>query len=223
MGNVLSQNEGGMVLIKKEAPILKTHDHRKIYKDIYQIKPDKTIIQQLPELKYVSQQMTTSYNMNWDGRPEPIDEKWLAWKVVNQIKQFTKNQLDYKFKLMPPEIIWHEEKENKWLVDQMMVVADCVTDDIYEWALNRVIKNLRVSDLPTLTFVKSTPILCAQRLHVGDYKNTVETLAVLKENIEKQGYRVKGPHREIYLLPAMGCYPAEKCHTIVRVELEALN
>ena len=73
-------------MIKKEAQILKTHDHRKIYKDIYQIKPGKTIIQQLPELKYVSQQMTTSYNMNWDGRPEPIDERWLAWKVVNQIK-----------------------------------------------------------------------------------------------------------------------------------------
>ena len=123
--------KGGMILIKKEAQILKTHDHRKIYKDIYQIKPGKTIIQQLPELKYVSQQMTTSYNMNSDGRPEPIDERWLAWKVVNQIKQFTRKQLEYKFKLMPPEIIWHEEKDNKWLVDQMMVVADCVTDDIY--------------------------------------------------------------------------------------------
>ena len=160
-----SKMKGEMILIKKEEQILKTHDHRKIYKDIYQIKPGKTIIQQLPELKYVSQRMTTSYNMNWDGRPEPIDERWLAWKVVNQIKQFTRNQLEYKFKLMPPEIIWHEEKDNKWLVDQMMVVADCVTDDIYEWALNRVIKNLRVSDLPTITFVKSTPILCAQRLH----------------------------------------------------------
>ena len=44
-----------MILLKKEAQILKTHDHRKIYKDIYQIKPGKTIIQQLPELKYVLQ------------------------------------------------------------------------------------------------------------------------------------------------------------------------
>ena len=47
--------KGEMILIKKEAQILKTHDHRKIYKDIYQIKPGKTIIQQLPELKYVLQ------------------------------------------------------------------------------------------------------------------------------------------------------------------------
>lgn len=210
-------------MIKKDSKGLKTHDYREIYKDIYQIKRDKTIIQQLPELKYVSQRMTTSYNMNWDGRPEPIDEGWMAWKVVNQIKQFTRKELEYKFKLMPPEIIWHEEVENKkWLVDQMMVVAECVTDDIYEWALDQVKKNLRVSDLPTITFVKSPPVLCAQRLHVGDYKNTAETLDVLKEDIEKQGYRAKGPHREIYLLPAMGCYPAEKCHTIVRVELEAL-
>ena len=55
--------------------------------------------------------------------------------------------------------------------------------------------NPLVQDLPTIKFVKSTLILCAQRLHVGDYKNIVETLAVLKEDIEKQGYRVKGPHR----------------------------
>lgn len=196
----------------------------KFYKEIYQIKPGNTIIQQLPELKFVSQRMTTSYNMNWDGRPEPIDEKWLAWKVVNQIKQFTRKELEYKFKLMPPEIIWHEkDKDNKWLVDQMMVVADCVTDDIYEWALDRVKKSLRVSDLPTITFVKSPPVLCAQRLHVGDYKNTAETLDVLKRDIEKQGYRIKGPHREIYLFYAMGCYPPEKCHTIVRVELETMG
>ncbi len=200
---------------------LQTHDHRKIHKDIYQIKFGETFIQKLPELKFISQKMATSYNMNWDGRPEPIDERWLAWKVVNQAKQYTRKFLEYKFKLMPPEIVWHEKDEHgRWNVDQMMLVDNCITDEIYEWSIARVKKNLRVKELPTISFVKSTSILCAQRLHVGHYKDTQETLQLIIADIEKQGYRAKGPRRDIYLLPAMGCYPADKCKTIVRVELE---
>ncbi|MCJ8009318.1 GyrI-like domain-containing protein [Lederbergia wuyishanensis] len=200
---------------------LKTHDHRKIYRDIYQLKPDKTVIQLLPELKYVSQSMITSYHMNWDGRPEPIDEKWIAWKVVNQIKQITKKELEYKFKLMPPEIIWHRAADNKkWIVDQMMLVADCVTDEMFERAMERVKKNLRVKELPTITFKKTNPTLCAQRLHVGHYKHAKETLQKIKEDLEAEGYQVNGAHREIYLYPAMDCYPPEKCKTIVSVEIE---
>ena len=206
---------------KLESKTLKTHDHRKIYREIYQLKPQTTVIQLLPELKYVSQSMVTSYDMNWDGRPEPKDEKWLAWKVVNQIKQITRKELEYKFKLMPPEIVWHKAVESdKWGVDQMMLVADCVTDEMFDRAMERVKKNLRVKELPTITFKKYSPTLCAQRLHVGDYKNTQETLQIIKEDLEVEGYQAKGAHREIYLFPAMGCYPPEKCKTVVSVEIE---
>lgn len=64
--------------------MLKTHDYRKKYPGVYLRKTEDLVIQELPELTYVSQRMVTSFNMNWDGRPEPIDEKWLAWKVVNK-------------------------------------------------------------------------------------------------------------------------------------------
>lgn len=210
-------------MTKSEVKALKTHDHRKIHKDIYQIKSEETFIQQLPELKFISQRMTTSYNMDWDGRPEPIDEKWVAWKIVNQAKQYTRKYLDYKFKLMPPEIVWHEKDEyGRWIVDQMMLVDNRVTDEIFDWSIARVKKNLRVKALPEITFIKSGPALCAQRLHIGHYKDTQETLEEIKKDIETHGYRVKGARRDIYLLPAMGCYPADKCKTIVRVELEKL-
>ncbi|MBS4201049.1 hypothetical protein KHA93_15530 [Bacillus sp. FJAT-49732] len=206
---------------KLEAKALKTHDHRKIYRDIYQLKPDKTVIQLLPELKYISQRMVTSYHMNWYGRPEPKDEKWIAWKVVNQIKTITRKEQEYKFKLMPPEIVWHRAAENdKWVVDQMMLVADCVTDEMFNRSMERVKKNLRVEELPSITFKKNGPTLCAQRLHVGHYQHTEETLQIIKEEIEAEGYQVKGAHREIYLYPAMDCYPPEKCKTVVSVEIE---
>lgn len=52
-----------------------THDYRKKYREIYLPKTEEITIQQQPELTYVSQRMITSYNMDWNGRPEPIDEK----------------------------------------------------------------------------------------------------------------------------------------------------
>ncbi|MFD2133989.1 GyrI-like domain-containing protein [Pseudogracilibacillus auburnensis] len=209
---------------KVETKPLKTHDHRKIHKNIYQMKQGNTMIQELPALKFVSQRMVTSYHMEWDGHPEPKDEKWIAWKVANQLKQITKKELAYKFKRMPPEIVWHKKDKNgKWIVDQMLLVADCVTDAMYDRAIEKVKKNLRVNELPKITFVKTKPTLCAQIFHLGHYRDTKESLRKLTSELEEKGYHAIGAHREIYLKPAMACYPPEKCETIIRVKVEKVE
>ncbi|WP_158453695.1 hypothetical protein [Paenibacillus beijingensis] len=41
------------------------HDHRKIYPQVYALKPGAVSIQQVPRLQYVSQQMNTAFHMNW--------------------------------------------------------------------------------------------------------------------------------------------------------------
>ncbi|MGY3715826.1 hypothetical protein ACWE42_09910 [Sutcliffiella cohnii] len=202
--------------------MLKTHDYRKKHPEIYLPKTEKLVILELPELTYVSQRLVTSFNMNWDGRPEPIDEKWLAWKVVNQIKQITKNELEYKFKLMPPEIIWHEKtNDDKWLVVQMMLVSDRATEEMYNRALKKVEKTLRVQ-LPTISFVKRPPTLSAQKLYVGHYKDASEVFESMKSELSERGYRPTQPWRAIYLLPAMGCYPAHNSKTVVSVDIEKI-
>lgn len=49
---------------------------------------------------------------------------------------------------MPPEITWYAKGScNKWLIYQIIVAADCVTEDIYKQARDCVKKNLRVSYL----------------------------------------------------------------------------
>lgn len=201
-----------------------THDYRKKYREIYLPKTEQITIQQQPELTYVSQRMVTSYNMDWNGRPEPIDQKWLAWKVVNQIKHITKTELDYKFKLMPPEVIWLEKTgDDKWVVDQMMLVADCVTEEIFGRAREKVKKNLRVNELPPITLVKRNPTLCAQKLHIGHYKDIDNVYNTMVTELDKQGYRPTTNYRAIYLLVAMDCYPAHNSKTIVSVDVEKIN
>lgn len=198
-----------------------TINYRKVLKQIYEIKEGPTIIETLPERSYVSQRMRTSFHMEWDGHPEPKDEKWLAFKVVNQIKQITKTEMDYRFKLMPHEMIWlQQEEDEKWLVDRMMLVPNFITEDIYTRALEKVMKNLRVDELPTISFKREASTLAALKLHVGHYRDTKESIAEIKQDLDAQDYQMILPHREIYLQPAMHCYPAHTSKTVLSVPIQ---
>lgn len=198
-----------------------THDNRKLFPQVYALKLGPVQVLQIPELQYVSQEMNTAFHMNWAGRPEPLDENWIVWKVVNQLKRLAKTSLGYKFKLMPPELIWHETQENnRFSVTHMMQVPDCITQEMFEAARAHVSKNLRGQQVPEMKFVGASSMLCAQKLHVGHYRDTQATLQDIADCVEEQGYLIKGKRREIYLTPAMECHPPESWKTIVRVEIE---
>ncbi|SEC18268.1 GyrI-like domain-containing protein [Paenibacillus sp. GP183] len=201
-----------------------THDNRKLYPQVYAVKPGSVHIQQIPNLQYVSQEMNTSFHMDWTGHPQPLDEQWVVWKIVNQVKRISKGSLDYKFKLMPPEIIWQDSNENnRYSVSHMMQVPDCITVEIFEEAKACVQRNLR-NKIPQIKFISANSALCAQKLHVGHYRDTHLTLQEINNFAKEQGYKVKGNRREIYLTPAMAdIYPPESWKTIVRVEIEKLN
>lgn len=207
-----------------ETAQLITHDNRKIYPHVYSVKPGPVQILRVPNMQYVSQEMRTAFHMNWAGHPEPIDEQWIVRKVVNQLKQITKNSMGYKFKLMPPEIIWRSKSDDdKYNVTHMMQVPDCITLEIYEEARANVEKNLRGQTVPRTKFVGEEFTMCAQKLHVGHYRDTLSTLQEIEDHIEEQGYRIKGNRREIYLTPAMQCHLPETWKTIVRVDIEKID
>ncbi|WP_337102601.1 GyrI-like domain-containing protein [Paenibacillus sp. YIM B09110] len=198
-----------------------THDNRKIYPQVYMIKPGPVTIQQIPNLQYVSQEMNTAFHMDWTGHPEPLGEQSMLAKVVNQLKRISKESLGYKFKLMPHEIIWHNSNVNDtYSVTQLMQVPDCITVEMFEEARTCVQRNLRNNMLPETKLIGVKSVLCAQKLHIGHYRDTQITLQEIYDFVEEQGYKVKGNHREIYLTPAMAdCHPPETWKTIVRVEI----
>lgn len=202
-----------------------THDNRKIFPQVYAVKPGPVYIQQIPNLQYVSQEMNTVFHMDWAGHPEPLNEEWILAKIVNQLKRISKESLGYKFKLMPHEIIWHDSNENnKYSVTQMMQVPECITVEMFEEARARVQRNLRRNDIPETKFIGAKSVLCAQKLHVGHYRDTQITLQEIYDFVKEQGYKVKGNRREIYLNPAMAeCHPPESWQTIVRVDIERFS
>jgi hypothetical protein len=201
-----------------------THDHRKLYPQIYGLKPGPVQVLHMPKLQYVTQDMVTDFHMDWAGHPEPLDEPWVIAKVVNQLKQITKTSIGYKFKLMPHEIIWHGRQDNgKYSVTHMMQVPDCITWDMFEEAKYRAANNLRGTNVPVTRLVGTESVLCAQKLHVGHYRDTHSTYEQIAAYVEQQGYRVAGDRREIYLTPAMQCHAPETWRTIVLVEIETLE
>ncbi|MCM3719225.1 hypothetical protein [Fictibacillus phosphorivorans] len=195
-----------------------THDHQKIHKEIYGAKSGPVRILHIPQMKYVTQEMDTAYYMDWAGRPEPMDQQWVVWKIVNRLKHITKTKIGYKFKLMPHEIIWHEMKDNLAKTTQVMQVPDCITDEMFEEARSDVAKKLK-EVIPETRLIIADPVLCVQKLHVGHYRDTKTILAEIIQFAEEKGFKVKDSHREIYLTPAMKCHEPSTWKTIVRVEL----
>ncbi len=198
---------------------LKTHDHRKIHSEIYKMKPGDVSVRKIPAMSYIAQEMNTAYRMDWAGRPEPIHEEWIVWKVVNQLKNITKNTLDNKFTLMPHEILWHEKNEERSLATQMMQVPDCITKEMFEEAQRIVEKNLK-RELPRMKFITSESVLCLQKLHIGHYRETHLTLNEVVHFAQQEGYKLDESYREIYLTPAMMCHKPETWKTVVSVEIQ---
>ena len=55
-----------------------SHNHRKLYPQIYGLKPGPVQVLHMPKLQYVAQDMVTDFHMDWAGHPEPLDEPWLG-------------------------------------------------------------------------------------------------------------------------------------------------
>lgn len=203
---------------------LLTHDDRKRYPDLYDMKPGPAVLHQVPALQFVSQEMVNALHMDWIAHPEPRGEKWFVPQVVNQLKLMTKTRIGYKFKLMPHEILWKERSETgASSFSYMMQVPECVTPEMYQEAVALVKKRWGGEFPPTMRFVGAPPHLSAQKLHVGHYRDTHETLEEIMREVEARGYLVRGNQRDIYLTPSMACYASPATwKTIVRVELEPL-
>jgi hypothetical protein len=199
---------------------LKTHDYRKLLPQVYGVKPGPAIIQELPPLKYIQQNMTTSFDRTWIGHPNPIQEEYIGWKIVNQLKRISKDRLDLKFTLMPYEMIWHgKNNDEQETVSILMQVPEWITLEMVEEAKASVEKNLRKS-IPTIELISEQPLLCIQKLHVGHYRDTDRTLSDIQNYAEEKGYSFEDYHKKIYLTPSMRCHAPDSWNTIVRVNIQ---
>ncbi|MBE4909614.1 GyrI-like domain-containing protein [Bacillus luteolus] len=192
---------------------MRVNDFRKIHKSVYSLKQGMIEVIDIPELQFVvahGEGERNVYRMH-DG-----DTIWSISRVVNRLKDMTKLGMDYKFKLMPLEVIWTGEI-GEWTA--MMQVPNLITEGMFSEAIQELEFRKRSVRVPV--YLKNNHQgRCVQALHVGSYNNVYETLEDVLNFCKENGLVVKNrSHREIYINQPF-CNEPSKLQTIVRVEVE---
>jgi hypothetical protein len=198
------------------------NDFRKIHLKLYKMKKNIIEIFEVPNLNFIiagGEGERNIYHMHQS------DALWSLSRVTNRLKDMTKRNLNYQFKLMPLEIIWSEgesQKEDRnpiqWQWTAMMQLPDIIDESMFNEAIIELEQRKRSVKVP-VRFETVEQGLCAQILHMGSYHEIDRTLETLYAHLDKNGYQPRGKRREIYINQPF-CNPPEKLQTIVRLPIE---
>ena len=201
-------------------------DYKKEYKEFYMPPQNPTIVT-IPPMNYIA--------VRGEGNPNEEDGQYkqaigLLYGIAYTIKMSKKSSrqiegfFDY---IVPPlEGFWWQDKlkgidyahkENfKWI--SLIRLPDFVTKTDLEWAVREATQKKKL-DLSKVEFLTYDEGLCVQCMHIGSYDDEPETVKLMHEYMEQQGYSIDIAenrfHHEIYLSDARKVAP-EKLKTVIR-------
>ena len=170
-----------------------------------------------------------------EGNPNEEDGQYkqaigLLYGIAYTIKMSKKSsrQIEGYFDyIVPPlEGFWQQDKlkgidyahkENfKWI--SLIRLPDFVTKTDLEWAVREATQKKKL-DFSKVEFLTYDEGLCVQCMHIGSYDDEPETVKLMHEYMEQQGYSIDIAenrfHHEIYLSDARKVAP-EKLKTVIR-------
>ena len=201
-------------------------DFKKEYKEFYMPK-DKPAIISVPKMNYIAVR----------GKGDPNDENGeykaaigLLYGIAFTIKMSKKgdHHIDGYFDYVVPPLEgfwWMEGKDGIdyaqkedfcWI--SVIRLPDFVSEHDFRWAVNEATKKKK-QDFTKVEFLTVEEGSCVQCMHIGSYDDEPETVTMMHEFMEKQGYELditdKRLHHEIYLSDARKVAP-EKLKTVIR-------
>lgn len=195
-------------------------DLKKENKEFYYPSTKKVAMVKLPEMKFIM--------IDGQGDPNTAKEYQDAMETIFPVayktKFTSKKEKSKDYVVMPLEGLWWADNmeefsiadKSSWKWTVMIRQPDFITQTI----INKAIEELeRKKDLPSiykLRFENFKEGLAAQIMHVGPY-GEAEAPAVSKihDFIEKEGYKLRGKHHEIYISDMRRTKP-EKLKTVIR-------
>ena len=201
-------------------------DYKKEYKEFY-VPPQNPTIVTVPPINYIA--------VRGEGDPNEEDGEYkqaigLLYGIAYTIKMSKKSsrQIEGYFDyIVPPlEGFWWQDKlkgidyahkENfKWI--SLIRLPDFVTKMDLEWAVREATQKKKL-DFSKVEFLTYDERLCVQCMHIGSYDDEPETVKLMHEYMEQQGYSIDIAenrfHHEIYLSDARKVAP-EKLKTVIR-------
>ncbi|MFK7694999.1 GyrI-like domain-containing protein [Paenibacillus sp. HJGM_3] len=198
---------------------VKLTDNRKVLKSVYQLKPNIIVIHEIPDLNFLV--------IENEGRREDLVKEepsliWMFSRVQNQLRSMTSKRMEYNFRHMPFEMIWHvQQPDGFWKRTVMVQVPEQIDQQLVNEAVHSVRTKNKDRDFCTPAFKRITQGLCAHTLHLGHYDEITSTESNIIDTVGSQGFRSRGRTREIYMNPP-NWNPVENWQTIVRVPIERI-
>ncbi len=201
-------------------------DYKKEYKEFYMPKAKPSIVT-VPSMNYIAVRGSGDPNQE-DGEYKHAIE--LLYGIAYTIKMSKKSDrriegyFDY---VVPPlEGFWWQDgidgidyahKEDfRWI--SVIRLPDFVTRVDFDWAVEEATKKKK-QDFSKVEFLTYDEGLCVQCMHIGSYDDEPETVALMHDYMEEQGYvqdiNEQRLHHEIYLSDARKVAP-EKLKTVIR-------
>ena len=201
-------------------------DYKKEYKEYY-LPPKKPQIITIPSMNFIAVRGTGDPNEENGVYKESIG---LLYGIAYTIKmsKMGKHKIQgyFDYVVPPLEGFWWQEgsrgvdysqKETfQWI--SLIRLPEFVKEETFQWAVKEatVKKQTDFSNVEFLTYEEG---LCVQCMHIGPYDNEPETVQLMDQYAEEQGYTLDFEsgryHHEIYLSDVRRCKP-ENLKTVIR-------
>lgn len=201
-------------------------DYKKEYKEYY-LPPKKPQIITIPSMNFIAVRGAGDPNEENGVYKESIG---LLYGIAYTIKmsKMGKHKIQgyFDYVVLPLEGFWWQEgsrgvdysqKETfQWI--SLIRLPEFVTEETFQWAVKEatVKKQADFSNVEFLTYEEG---LCVQCMHIGPYDNEPETVQLMDQYAEEQGYTLDFEsgryHHEIYLSDVRRCKP-ENLKTVIR-------
>lgn len=201
-------------------------DFKKEYKEFYLPKNSPSIVN-IPKMNYIA--------VRGRGNPNEEDGEYknaveilygIAYTLKMSYKGKYKIEGFYEYVVPPLEGFWWQDNikgvdynkkdEFNWI--SLIRLPDFITKKDFDWAVIEA-TNKKKKDFSKAEFFTYEEGLCVQSMHIGPFDNEPETVKIMEEFIQKNGYQNDISdtrlHHEIYLSDPRKSEP-EKLKTVIR-------
>ncbi|MDY2779932.1 MAG: GyrI-like domain-containing protein [Bulleidia sp.] len=201
-------------------------DFKKEYKEFYMPK-NKPEIVNVPAMNYIAVR----------GKGDPNEENGSYQKAISilyavaytlKMSYKTNYKIDgfFEYVVPPLEGFWWQDHTDivdytdkstfNWI--SVIRLPDFITKKDFDWAVETAQKKKNI-DCTSAEFLTLEEGLCVQMMHFGSFDDEPQSVSVMNEYIENNGYEndisEKRLHHEIYLSDARKV-PTEKWKTVIR-------
>ena len=201
-------------------------DYKKEYKEFYMPKKKPGIVT-VPPMNYIAVRGKGNPNEEGSEYKETIGLLYAIAFTIKMSKKGSRQIEGYFDYVVPPlEGFWWQEgvkgidysRKEDFQFISVIRLPDFVTKEDFAWAVEEAAVKKK-KDFSKVEFLTYDEGLCVQCMHIGSYDSEPETVQMMHDFMESQGYILdindKRLHHEIYLSDARRAAP-EKLKTVIR-------